>query len=337
MNVGVMGLGMYLPSKVMTSMQLAKETGIPVKVIEEKFGILQKYIPGETDTTSYMGIQAAKEAIKHAGIDPKEIDLVIWNGAQHKDYMCWLAGLKVADAVGAVNAWSFDMEAMCGSMMVGIETAKAHMAINDSVNTVLLVSGYRNGDLIDYHVKETSFMFDLAAGGAAMILRKGLDRNVVLASAFKGDGSLSEDCTIKPGGTRNWPLTADDIGKLSFSIEDVDGFKAKLAERTMPNFFEVIRTSLERSGNLTSEDIDYLAILHFKRSTHEYVLKELGLTEEQTTYLDTFGHIGQNDQIVSMIEGLKTGKIRDGSTIVLVGAGIGFVWASTVIRWGKGE
>jgi 3-oxoacyl-[acyl-carrier-protein] synthase-3 len=284
-----------------------------------------------------MGIQAAREAIKDADIDPEEIDLVIWNGAQHKDYICWLAGLKVANAVGAVNAWSFDMEAMCGSMMIGIETAKAHMMMSESVNTVLLASGYRNGDLINYKEKDTSFMFDLAAGGAAIILQKGLDRNIVMASSFKGDGSFSEDCTVKPGGTKNWPLESIDTDNIYFTIKDIESFKNKLAEQTMPNFFEVIKTSLKKSGGLEIKDIDYLAILHFKKSTHEYILDKLGLNNNQTTYLDEFGHIGQNDQIISIIEGLKTGKIKDGSNIVLAGAGIGFVWASTVIRWGKRE
>jgi len=64
------------------------------------------------------------------------------------------------------------------------------------------------------------------------------------------------------------------------------------------------------------------------------VLEELGLREDQSTYLDEYGHLGQNDQLLSIKLGLDAGKIRDGSRIVMVGAGLGFVWASTVVRWG---
>ena len=64
------------------------------------------------------------------------------------------------------------------------------------------------------------------------------------------------------------------------------------------------------------------------------VLAELGLRPEQSTYLDEYGHIGQNDQVLSLELGLKDGRIRDGTRIVFVGAGLGFVWASTVIQWG---
>jgi 3-oxoacyl-[acyl-carrier-protein] synthase-3 len=64
------------------------------------------------------------------------------------------------------------------------------------------------------------------------------------------------------------------------------------------------------------------------------VLQELGLSEEKTTYLEDYGHLGQNDQVLSIQLGLEQGKIKDGDTIVMVGAGLGFVWASTVVQWG---
>jgi 3-oxoacyl-[acyl-carrier-protein] synthase-3 len=96
----------------------------------------------------------------------------------------------------------------------------------------------------------------------------------------------------------------------------------------------VIRESLKKGG-LSDEDIDYLAILHFKRSTHDLVLQELGLSESQTTYLNEYGHVGQNDQIISIMEGIRSGKIQDGNNIVMVGAGIGFVWAAATVQWGE--
>ncbi len=333
-DVGIIGLGVSFPDTFMEASELAERTGIPEEVIREKFGVERKPVPGPDDTTSAMGIAAAKNAIAMAGIDPVEIDVVIWNGGQHKDYLNWLAGLHVADAIGATTAWSFDMEAMCGSMMAGMEVARSLMVANDEYRTVLLVSGYRNGDMVDYSVKETSFMFDLGAGGAAMLLRRGAGRNLIRGTAFRGDGSFSTDCVVKAAGSRNWPPQPDDLERLHFVIDDVEGFKQKLGERTLPNFYAVIRESL-RKGGLTEKDIDYLAILHFKRSTHELVLRELGLTEDQTTYLSRYGHVGQNDQIISILEGLENGKIKDGDNIVMVGAGIGFVWAAAAVQWGK--
>ena len=119
-------------------------------------------------------------------------------------------------------------------------------------------------------------------------------------------------------------------------VPNEDAFKKKLNELTLPNFYAVIREALQRS-HLGGQGIDYLAILHFKRSAHEAVLKELGLGPANTTYLDEYGHLGQNDQVLSLELGLAAGKVRDGSTVVFVGAGLGFVWAATVIKWGPFE
>ncbi|MFW5728354.1 MAG: 3-oxoacyl-ACP synthase [Spirochaetota bacterium] len=333
MNVGIRGIGTYIPETVMTAKEIADRTGIPEDVIAKKFGVNRKPVPGPRDTTSYMGIQAAKQAIDDAGVDPEEIDLVIWNGGQHKDYPCWLAGLKVAHEIGATNAWSFDMEAMCGSMMAAFDVAKAMMIAKSDTKRVLLVSGYRNVDLISLDVPETSFMFDIGAGGAAVLLEKGYDRNVILGTAFIGDGSFSEDCVVPVLGANKWPPAPEDAQAAHFVFRNPDHFKKELGEKTMPNFYKVIRDSLANSG-LAQDDIGYLAILHFKRSAHDAVLQELGLDESKTTYLDNYGHLGQNDQVLSLQLGLEAGKITDGTNIVMVGAGLGFVWASAVVHWG---
>ena len=333
MHIGLAGIGLYIPSAKMDAGDLSKATGVPEDVIANKFGVKSKPIAGKEETTSEMGFLASLEALEDAGIDASDLDLVIWCGAQHKDYPCWLAGLSVAHRLGASKAWSFDMEAMCGSMMTAIDVAKSLMLSRDDVHNVLLVSGYRNNDLIDLSYPPTRFMMDIGSGGSACVLVKNLGKNVVLASAFRGDGSLSEMCIIPVLGSKSWPPVPKDAEHPFFVVPDEQAFKAKLGEVTMPNFYAVIRESLAKSG-LGQNDIDYLAILHFKKSAHLAVLAELGLTETQSTYLDEYGHIGQNDQLLSISLGVKSGKISDGSNIVLVGAGLGFVWASTVVVWG---
>ena len=333
MHVGIIGYGSWLPSGKMMAADLAAATGIPEDVIALKFGVKGKPVAGPGETTAFMGLAAARKALATAGIDGSAIDLVIWCGGQHKDYPCWLAGLYVADQIGAKKAWSFDMEAMCGSMMVALDVAKSLLLTHPELDTVLLVSGYRNNDLIDLSVPATRFMLDIGSGGSALVLKKNAGRNAVLASAFRGDGSLSEMCIVPALGSREWPPATTDVARAHFVVPDEEAFKKKLGEVTMPNFYAVIREAMKSSG-LPETAIDYLAILHFKRSAHDAVLAELGLRPEQSTYLDEFGHLGQNDQVLSLELGLRDGKIRDGSHVVFVGAGLGFVWAATIIQWG---
>jgi 3-oxoacyl-[acyl-carrier-protein] synthase III len=341
MHVGIIGHATWIPSGSLSAADIARETGVPEDVIARKFGVIHKPVAGPGETTARMGLEAARRALQNAGITGPDIDLVIWCGGQHKDYPCWLAGLYVADQLGAKNAWSFDMEAMCGSMMAALEVARSLLIAREDLRTVLLVSGYRNNDLIDLAEPGTRFMLDIGSGASALVLQKNAGRNVVLASSFRGDGSFSEMCVVPVLGAKSWPPRAEDLARAHFVVPDEPAFKEKLNAATMPNFYGVIRNALRLSGypddpatGKPDAAIDYLAILHFKKSAHDAALAELGLGPAKTTYLDEYGHLGQNDQVLSLELGLAAGKVRDGSTVVFVGAGLGFVWAATVIKWG---
>ena len=86
---------------------------------------------------------------------------------------------------------------------------------------------------------------------------------------------------------------------------------------------------------MTRKDIDYLDVLHMKRSGHYAMLKELGLEEHQSIYLENYGHVGQIDQILSLELALKEGKVKDGSVVCMIAAGIGYAWAANIIKWGE--
>jgi 3-oxoacyl-[acyl-carrier-protein] synthase III len=90
-------------------------------------------------------------------------------------------------------------------------------------------------------------------------------------------------------------------------------------------------------SNISKDELGYLAVLHFKYSQHKAMLEHLGLSEDQTIYLSHYGHIGQIDQILSLQLGLEQGKIKEGTVISMIAAGIGYAWAANVIKWGKWE
>ncbi|MDE5412534.1 3-oxoacyl-ACP synthase [Alkalihalobacterium chitinilyticum] len=333
--VGIVSTGVYIPDEWMTSTDIAEQSGLPVKVIEEKMGISKKPVPGSGDHTCQMGIYAARKALEKGNIDPKDIDLVIYIGEEHKEYPLWTAGIMLQREVGATNAWAFDVALRCGTTIMAMKVAKDMMLADPSIQTVLLAGGYRNVDFIDYTNPRTRFMYNLAAGGGAIVLQKGYDSNNLLDSHIITDGSFSEDVVVVAGGTKT-PISQEAIEeRLNYlDVLDPDGMKQRLEEKSMKNFIEVIQRSLQKSG-CDQKDINYLGILHMKKSAHDYVLRELGLTDEQSIYLDEFGHIGQIDQILSLELALEQGKIKDGDVVVLVSAGIGYAWGATTIRWGK--
>ncbi|MFC4559446.1 3-oxoacyl-ACP synthase [Virgibacillus kekensis] len=333
--IGIVSTGIYIPKKKMTSTEIARESGLPLEVVEKKLGIKEKPVAGEDDHTCAMGITAAKRALAKANLDPKSIDLVIYIGEEHKEYPLWTAGIKLQHEIGAINAWAFDTALRCGTTIMALKLAKDMMTADENIRTVLLAGGYRNEDFINYQNERTRFMFNLAAGGAAVILQKGCVQNQLLETHMITDGSFSEDVIVTTGGTKN-PIThaALEAGLYQLDVIDPPAMKKRLEQKSMANFIACVEKALYKSG-LTKEHIDYVAMLHMKRSAHFYVLEQLGVDPAKSIYLEDYGHIGQMDQIISLELAEEHGMLKDGDTVVLVSAGIGYAWGANVIKWGN--
>jgi 3-oxoacyl-[acyl-carrier-protein] synthase-3 len=333
--VGIAGLGTYIPEGRMTAGEIADVTGIPEEIVINKLGLSRKTVPDPGDTVSHMAARAAVSALDDAGWDARDLDALVYFGGEHKDYPVWLAGPKVAHEIGATNAWAIDLSVMCGSFMASLKAVKAMMLTDDRMNAVLLAGGYRNGDLIDLKDPSVRFMYNLGAAGSAALLVKDHERNLVLETALRTDGSFSEDVIVPAGGCRNGVSPADVAdGRFHLKVVDPPDMKRRLEGLSLSNFLGVITDAVTWSGYGT-DDIDYLAILHMKPSAHRYIMDKLGLDDRHSVYLSEFGHLGQNDQIVSILEGVKRGQVPDGGLVVTTGAGIGYVWAASAIRWGR--
>jgi 3-oxoacyl-[acyl-carrier-protein] synthase-3 len=148
------------------------------------------------------------------------------------------------------------------------------------------------------------------------------------------DGSVVHTCGSKVGGILE-PVTPENYKEFGMlRLMDSPKMKGLLNTVSMPNWYHCSDEALRKSGK-TREDIDYLAILHIKKSGHMAMLQDLGLTPEKSIYLADYGHIGQIDQILSLELALKEGKVKDGSTVCMIAAGIGYTWAANIIQWGE--
>ncbi len=335
-NVGIVGTGIYIPKTFMTGEEIAEQTnGVWTgEAVVEKLGIKKKPIPSKDDGTQEMGAKAALDALKNTGVDPKDIDVILCIGEEWKEYPLTTSALYIQDRIGAVNAWGIDVANRCCTTVTAMKMAKDMLISDDEIDTILIAGGYRNVDFVDYADKNMSMMFNLGAGGGAIILKKNYNKNLLLGSHIIADGSLSRTAGVEIGGTAN-PITKDNLEEAKKSLRLMEPVKMKnrLNEVSMPNWFKCMDESLRKS-QLTRDDIDFLAILHMKRSGHKAMLAELNLTEDQSIYLEDYGHIGQIDQILSLHLALETGQVKDGSVVSMVAAGIGYVWAANVIKWG---
>jgi 3-oxoacyl-[acyl-carrier-protein] synthase-3 len=336
-NIGIVGTGIYIPDHWMTAKEIAEKTnGVWAEsAVIEKLGIQKKSMPGPNDGTQEMGVKAALNAIENTGIDPLDIDVIIGVGEEWKEYPLTTSALYIQDKIGAKNAWGIDVANRCCTTVSAMKMAKDMLIADPDVHMVMVVGGYRNGDFVDFTDKHMSMMYNLGAGGGAIILKKNHNENLLLGSHVIADGSLARTAGVEIGGIKN-PITHENLDQAYKSLKLMDPVKMKtrLNEVSMPNWFKCIDKALEKS-DMERKDIDYLAILHIKRSGHEFMLNELGLNEDQTIYLEDYGHIGQVDQILSLHKALEEKKVKDGSVVCMIAAGIGYVWAANIIKWGK--
>jgi 3-oxoacyl-[acyl-carrier-protein] synthase-3 len=333
-TVGIRSTGVYIPDRYLTSADIARESGIPREIVEEKLGILKKPVPGPDDHTVEMGVRAARRALEKAGVDPSEVDLVIYIGEEYKEHLLQTGGTKLQQGVGAERAWSFDVQLRCGTMVLALKIARDLMLADESLKTVLLAGGYRNVDLIDYKNPRVRFMYSLGAGGAAVLLQKNWPANLVLGSHVITDPLLADAVGVIAGGTKV-PLTPEAVagGLYTLEVFHPEKMKDRLEDVSMDNFIRVVEEAVAKSG-YTTADIGYLCILHMKRSAHDYILSRLGLSQEQAIYLSEYGHIGQIDQVLSLELALESGRVRDGDLVVMVSAGVGYAWVATAVKWG---
>ncbi len=333
-HIGIIGLGTYIPKSRMSSAEMAAKTGIPQNIIESKFGMMSKPIPGPEDHTCAMGARAAQAALKHAGVDPLEVDVIISISEEYKEHPLMVSGIKIQQLIGAKNAWAVDVAQRCCTTIAGLTLARALMQTDSRVKTVLLAGGYRNGDLIDYSNPRVSFMYSLAAGGGAIVLRRDHQENVLLGSSLISDGDFADDVNCAAGGTVQ-PVDAKSAGgpATMLDVHDEPAMKKRLGERSHKNFMRVISEATADAGHSLG-DIGYLALLHMKRSAHTAVLDELKLASDRSTYLEDYGHIGQFDPILSMELGAKSGRLRRGDLVVMASAGVSYAWGAYALRWG---
>jgi len=334
-SAGLLSLATYIPRHYDDADYIAANSETPADIIRTKLGWYQKNVPGPGDGTVAMGVKAARKALYYSGLNPEEIDLVIWSGEEVKEYRNWPVGPKVQKDLGLGRAWSFDMQQRCGTTLVAFKLARDMIRSDEKLNNILIVSGYRNSDLIHYPNSRVRWMYYLAAGGAACVVQRNCQKNEILAGHCISDGSFAWDVYVPCGGSAS-PMTPKALAedRQYLDVMDPVGMKERLEKLSLSNWLLCIDRVLEKCGCQRS-DVDYLATLLVKKSAHDYLVEQLGIDPEQTRYLAEFGHHGQNDQILSLELALEENRLKDGDLVLMISAGIGYAWNAVAMRWGK--
>lgn len=341
-SVGIVSVGTYSPQTYLTAADVAERTGYPEWVVRDKLGIEKKFVGDPDDHPNEMGIKAARDCLAQTDIAPEEIDVILCTTEEWREYLLWTSGVHLGYEIGATNAWAMDIHARCVTTVGAMKMAKDMMTADPEIDTVLIAGGYRVSDFINFQNPRTSFLWNIGAGGGAMLLRRDWPRNHVLGAHMIMDGSLSKDVVVPASGTVKFPTDeAVANGEFYFELVNPEKMKNRLNEVSMDNWVACVDEALRKSGAkadgtpYTRADIDFLNMVLIKPSGHREMLSRLGLTEGQSVYLGEYGHTGEQDAMFAIKEGLRQGRLKDGDLMAIVAAGIGYVWGAAVVQWGK--
>ncbi len=343
-SMGIVAAGSFLPDTVMTAAEIAAASGLPEWVVRDKLGIKRKHVSDPGVHPNEMAARAARQCLDKAQVDPAEIDVVLCTTEEWKEYSLWTAGIDLAHEIGAVNAWGMDVHMRCATTIAALKLARSLMNEDGSIETVLIAGGYTVGDFIDFSNPKTSFLFNIGAGAGALLVKRDWPANRVLGTHLISDGSMSRHVVVPASGTVEHPTDeAVAAGRFKFDLVEPEAMKARLNDVSISNWMACVDQALAKSGPkpdgapYTRADLDYLNMLLVKPSAHRQILELLEIDEEKSVYLGDIGHIGEQDTILSILEGERTGKLVDGDLMVILGAGIGYVWGAGIVQWGRVE
>lgn len=328
MGINIMGMGSYLPEQIFTNNDFKKFVETDDEWIRTRTGICSRHMAG-WEPTWYMGRQAALKAIEKAGIDPKEIGLVITSTIT-SDFLTPSIASIIQNEVGAENAAAFDLNAACSGFVYALDTARRFLQTDDNLKYVLVVATEALSRFTDFQDRGTCILF--GDGSAAAVIersdkmyssflvsdgsgaKKLFARNVQIAPEVKIDSDFSDGFPEKP------------MHKLYQDGKEV----YKFAVKALPKAFNA---AAEKIG-VTSADIDWFVPHQANVRIIETAAKNLGIgTDKFVVTVDHHGNTSSASIPLALCEAIEKGDIKRGQKIALVGFGAGLTYGSIIIEY----
>ena len=326
-SVGILGMGSYVPEKVVTNFDLEKMFETSNQWIIDRTGIRERRVVAEGEATSHLATRAAELALKDAGIGPEELDLIIV-ATVTPDMVFPSVACLVQENLKAVNAAAFDLTAVCSGFMYGLVTGRSFIKAG-TYKKVLVIGAEALSAITDWTDRNTAILFGDGAGAA--VLGETKEGYGILGVHLGAEGAGGDLLKVPAGGSR-MPTTEETI-RQRLHYTHMDGNEVfKFAVKIMG---EAANRALEDAG-LSAADITYLVPHQANMRIILSAAKRLGVPMERVIVnVDKFGNTSAASIPIALDEGLKSGRIKNGDVLVLVGFGGGLTWGASVIRWYK--
>lgn len=320
--------GMYLPEIEVTNDDLRKrfDASVPqfVDKMEASTGIRSRWYAPDDWAASDIALRAATQAIERAGITPDDIDLIVL-GTDSPDYLTPSTSVILQRKLGAVKAGTFDVGCACASFPTGLSAAAGLMATNKALKYVLVVGVYMMHKLAD---PDDPMIFFYGDGAGAAVLERSDDPGFI-GAAFQADGTFAEAWGIFAGATAE-PASVEAVEQKRTTVKMLERYPPEINDEGWP---KLVRR-LAEENEFTMDDIDFVIFTQVRKPTIELVMEGLGIPMEKThMVMEEWGYTGSACIPMALDDAVQKGLIKRGDLVVLVGSGVGYNQAATVMRW----
>ena len=317
----IVGIGSYLPRNVVTNKDLEKTMDTSDEWIRERTGIKRRHIAGDDETTSSMGVIAARRAMESAGVGPADIDLIVL-GTATPDKIFPATACIIQRQLGVKGCPAFDVHAACSGFIYGLDLANRYIK-TDGARTALVIGSETLSRITNWDDRGTAVLFGDGAG--AVVLRLAEEPGI-LSTHIHADGEYEALLQVKQGVSVGFDVTR--AGGAYISMEGNAVFR-----RAVATFDNIAReTVADLDGHL--DDIDWFVPHQANMRIIKAAAKKLNMSMDRViATVDEHANTSGASIPLAMDVAIRDGRIQRGQTLLLAAFGAGFTWGSAMLRY----
>ena len=320
----IAGTGSFVPEKRLTNEELSKLVDTNDEWIVQRTGIRERRIAGKDESTATLATAAARRAIEAAGLEPKDIDLVLC-GTITPEMTFPSTACFVAAALGMATTPAFDVAAACSGFLYTLDTGAAFVKAGRYRN-VLVIGAETLSRITDYSDRASCILFGDGAG--AVVLQRSADVNRgLIYSSLHADGSGWEMLCCKPGS--RFPIEE----ALLSGRDQFMKIKGREVYKFAVQRFEELIEDAMRKCELTPDSVSLIVPHQVNQRIIDSAMDKLGLPPEKAfVNIDKYGNTSAASIPIALDEAWRGGRIKQGDVLVFVAFGAGLTWANAVVR-----
>lgn len=323
-KAGIIGVGEYLPEKILTNAELEKMVDTSDEWITTRTGIKQRHLAGAGEAASDLALKAAERALENASLKAEDLELIVVATISGDMPFPSVASI-IQDKLGAKKAACFDISAACAGFVYGISIAEKFIACSTYKNALVIGTEVLSS-ITDWQDRNTCVLF---GDGAGAVVLSEVKKGGIISTYLGCDGSKSGILNIPAGGSRN-PATAETVANRQHFLKMQGNELFKIAVNTMTSAAETV---LKQAG-MTFADIDLIIPHQANARIILAVAKRLGIPQERVYLnIERCGNMSSASTVTALCEAVQEGKVKKGDIILLDAFGAGLVWGACIIEW----